>query len=178
MLASGGEATRFMIFFFIFAVIGLSYWSKHRQARFKLIERALNADHLDEATRKQLLESLSGTEWLPLARARLAALARNVARSTVLAFGWLRRFAVDQFSGQNKHRIEWLASGFRNVLSVSKEALFVVAWLGLFCGIAMLAVGIGFHEEEVGYAGVITVLVSFGVLTVPMARREAERRRA
>ena len=149
-----------------------------RQARLKLIERILDADHLDEATRKQLLESLSETDWLPAARERLAALARNVARGTVLAFGWLRRFAGNQFSGQNKHRIEWLARGYRNVLSVSKDALFAAAWLGLFCGIAMLAVGIGFHEEQVGYAGVITVLVSFGVLTIPMARREAERRRA
>ena len=106
------------------------------------------------------------------------ALARNVARGTVLAFGWLRRFAGNQFSGQNKHRIEWLAQGCRNVWSASREALFVVAWLGLFGGIAMLAVGIGFDEEEVGYAGVITALISFGVVTVPMARREAERRRA
>ena len=150
------------------------------QERLKLIERILDADHLDEATRKQLLESLSETgndRWCEV-QERLGAMGRQAARGTAHAFGGLRRFTARQFSGPNKHRIEWVGRGFRNALSASREALFVVAWLGLFGGIAMLVVGIGFNEEEVGYAGVITALVSFGVVTVPMARREAERRRA
>ena len=57
-------------------------------------------------------------------------------------------------------------------------AFFVVGWIGLFTGIALWVVGMGFGPEELGFTGVITALVSFGVVTVPMALREVERRRA
>ena len=89
-----------------------------------------------------------------------------------------RRVLLDQLSGRNKQRPEWLATLSQHLVFLSRNAFFVVGWIGLFTGIALWVVGMGFGPEEMGFAGVITALVSFGVVTVPMALREVERRRA
>lgn len=51
--------------------------------------------------------------------------------------------------------------------------LLIAGWLGIFIAIGMMAVG-GRHEEE---AGIVTLLISIGVITLPFALREFERRR-
>ena len=89
-----------------------------------------------------------------------------------------RRVLLDQLSGRNKQRPEWLTTLSQHLVFLSRNAFFVVGWIGLFTGIALWVVGMGFGPEELGLAGVITALVSFGVVTVPMALREVERRRA
>ncbi len=89
-----------------------------------------------------------------------------------------RRVLLDQLSGRNQQRPEWLATLSQHLAFLSRNAFFVVGWIGLFTGIALWVVGMGFGPEEMGFAGVITALVSFGVVTVPMALREVERRRA
>ncbi len=89
-----------------------------------------------------------------------------------------RRVLLDQLSGRNKQRPEWLTTLSQHLVFLSRNAFFVVGWIGLFTGIALWVVGMGFGPEEMGFAGVITALVSFGVVTVPMALREVERRRA
>ena len=89
-----------------------------------------------------------------------------------------RRVLLDQLSGRNKQRPAWLTTLSQHLLFLSKNALFVVGWIGLFTGISLLVVGMSFGPEELGIAGIITSLVSFGVVTVPMALREVERRRA
>lgn len=90
----------------------------------------------------------------------------------------LRRALLDQLSGRNKTRPEWISTLYSHLLFLSKHAFFVVGWIGLFTGIAMWVVGMSFGPENLGIAGVITALISFGVVTVPMALREVERRKA
>ena len=128
-----------LILGFVLVVIVLSMRAKQKSERMRLMEKALQADTLDDDTRRVLL---------------------------------------DQLSGRNSQRPQWLASLYQHLLFLSKNALFVVGWMGMFTGIALLVVGMGFDREELGFAGVITALVSFGVVTVPMALREVERRRA
>ncbi len=128
-----------LIFCFVLIVIVLSMRAKQKSDRLRLMEKALQADTVDDATRGVLL---------------------------------------DQLSGRNRQRPEWLASLYQHLLFLSKNALFVVGWMGMFTGIGLVVVGVGFDREELGFAGVLTALVSFGVVTVPMALREAERRRA
>ena len=128
-----------LIFFFVLIIVVLSMRAKLKSDRLRLMEKALQADTVDDATRRVLL---------------------------------------DQLSGRNRQRPEWLASLYQHLLFLSKNALFVVGWMGMFTGIGLVVVGMGFDREDLGFAGVLTALVSFGVVTVPMALREAERRRA
>lgn len=89
-----------------------------------------------------------------------------------------RSVLLDRLSGRDKQRPEWVSTLYQHLLFLSRHAVFVVGWIGLFIGIAMLVVGMGFGPGEMGYAGVFTALVSFGIVTVPLALREVERRRA
>lgn len=91
MLAAGEEEiiTLTIVFAFVLMVIGLSIWSKHKQARYRLIERALDSGNLDEATRKQLIDGISATGWMATLQQQLAFLARNA----FLVAGWLGIFA-------------------------------------------------------------------------------------
>ena len=91
MLAAGEEEiiTLVIVFTFVLMVIGLSIWSKQKQARFKLIEKALDAGNLDEATRKQLIDGISPTGWMATLQQQLVFLARNA----FLVAGWLGIFA-------------------------------------------------------------------------------------
>ena len=88
-----------------------------------------------------------------------------------------RAALLEHLSGRSR-RPEWLSTLYQHFLFLSKHALFVLGWLGLFTGIALFIAGMGFNLQELGIAGVITALVSFGVVTVPLALREVERRRA
>ena len=90
----------------------------------------------------------------------------------------LRRQLLDHLSGRNQPRPQWLETLSRHLVFLSKNALFVVGWLGLFTGIALFVVGAAYDLEGLGIAGGISSLVSFGIVTVPLALREVERRRA
>ncbi len=81
--------TMMMVFAFVLLIIGMSISSKHKQARFKLIERALQAESLDDTTRKQLIDGLTATGWLGTLQKQLAFLARNA----IFVAGWLGIFA-------------------------------------------------------------------------------------
>ena len=90
MLAVGEEKiiTLMLVFTFVLLVIGLSIWSKHKHARFKLIEKALESTSLDEESRKQLLDGLTSSGWVALLQQQFTFLARNV----VFVCGWLGIF--------------------------------------------------------------------------------------
>ena len=124
---------------FSLIVILVGVRAKQKSEGMRLMEKALQAGSLDDATRRALL---------------------------------------DQLSGRSKQRPEWISTLYQHLLFLSRHAVFVVGWIGLFIGIAMLVVGMTFGPPEMGYAGVFTALASFGVVTVPLALREVERRRA
>lgn len=128
-----------LIMVFALAVILVSLRAKQKNDRMRLIEKALQAETLDDEARRALL---------------------------------------DQLSGRNKTRPKWLETLSQHLLFLSKNALFVLGWMGLFIGIALFVAGLAFDAEDLGIAGVITSLVSFGIVTVPLALREVERRRA
>ncbi len=90
MLAFAEEEffTMMMVFTFVLLIIGMSIFSKHKQARFKLIERALQAESLDDTTRKQLIDGLTATGWLSTLQQQLTFLARN----GIFVIGWLGIF--------------------------------------------------------------------------------------
>ena len=81
--------TMMMVFAFVILIIGMSIFSKHKQARFKLIERALQAESLDDTTRKQLIDGLTGSGWMSTLQQQLTFLARN----GIFVVGWLGIFA-------------------------------------------------------------------------------------
>ncbi len=90
MLAVGEEEffTMMMVFTFVILIIGMSIFSKHKQARFKLIERALQAESLDDTTRKQLIDGLTSSGWMSTLQQQLTFLARN----GIFVIGWLGIF--------------------------------------------------------------------------------------
>lgn len=124
--------TMVIVFMFILAIIVLVQRSKTRQARFRLVERALQDGNLDDTARKQLLESISAPGWAGILHQQIAFLARHV--------------------------------------------VFVVGWLGIFTGLGLTAWGGIEGEEDVLGVGVVVALISFGVVTVPMALRELQGR--
>ncbi len=77
--------TMMLVFTFVLLIIGLATWSKHRQARYKLIEKALQAGNLDDATRKQLIDGLTATGWMSTLQQQLVFLARN----GIFVVGWM-----------------------------------------------------------------------------------------
>lgn len=91
MLAAGDEEifVVMMVLTFLLLIIGMSISSKHRQARYKLIEKALQAQNLDDATRKQLIDGLTATGWMSTLQQQLTFLARNA----MFVIGWLGIFA-------------------------------------------------------------------------------------
>ena len=135
ILASVGDEIPIMmiVFPFVFAVLVLFTWSKHKQERFKLIQRALEAGNLDEVTRKQLVENLSGSGWMATLQQQLSFLARNV--------------------------------------------VFVVGWVGIFTGLGLAGWGGIDGTEELLGMGLLVSLISFGVVTIPLALREVQGRR-
>lgn len=124
--------TLVIIFMFILAVIVLAHRSKARQARFRLVERALQEGNLDEATRAQLLDSVSAPGWAGILQQQIAFLARH--------------------------------------------AVFVLGWLGIFTGLGVVAWGGIESEDHAMGIGVVVALISFGVVTVPLALREIQGR--
>ena len=134
MLAAGEEEmiTMTIVFGFILAAIVVVHRSKHKQARLRLVERALQEGNLDDATRKQLLDSISASGWAGALQQQIAFLARHV--------------------------------------------VFVSGWLGIFTGLGMTAWGGIEGDQDVIGIGVVVALISFGVVTVPMALRELQGR--
>ena len=90
MLAVGEEEMvgMVLVFGFVLAIISLALWSKHKQARFKLIEKALESTSLDEESRKQLLDGLTSSGWVALLQQQFTFLARNA----IFVVGWLGIF--------------------------------------------------------------------------------------
>ena len=171
---------------FALIVVVLTMRANQKTQRLRLMEKALQAGSLDDETRRQLLDQLSGRsrrrpEWLSTLYQHLLFLSDHD------RLGWLQRYPTSYF--RNFRRSGPARAGtfssvpdavkiYQHLLFLSKHALFVIGWLGLFTGIGLLIVGIGFENRVLGVSGIITALVSFGVVTVPMALREVERRRA
>jgi len=53
-----------------------------------------------------------------------------------------------------------------------------LGWLALFTGVPLWVIGINEHEQGLFYAGVITAVAGFCLVTYPFALRELEARRA
>ena len=61
---------------------------------------------------------------------------------------------------------------------VSRSAvLAAIGWIGIFVGVALLAVGYQ-GEEDLMRAGMLVALTSFGLVSVPFALRELNARKA
>jgi hypothetical protein len=54
--------------------------------------------------------------------------------------------------------------------------LFVVGWIGIFVGLAFLAGGACFNDEDMVGGGFIVGLISLGLATLPLAWREVQER--
>lgn len=61
----------------------------------------------------------------------------------------------------------------RHSVRSPRHLLLIAGWLGIFVGIGMASVGRGDDAE----AGIVILLISIGVLTLPFALRELERQR-
>ena len=116
-------------------VLALCIRSRERKERLRVMEKALEAGHLDDDTRAALVNSLSGRD--------------------------------------RAERPQLMASLYQGVVYLCRHAFFVCGWIGMFVGIGVMLVG----EPDIFAGGVITALVSFGVVTVPLALREVEARR-
>ena len=85
-----------------------------------------------------------------------------------------RRSIANSLSGEaRKDRPLWLVSLYQGIVYLCRHAVFVGGWIGMFVGAGLMIIG----DSEMFAGGVMTALVSFGVVTVPMALREMEARR-
>ena len=85
-----------------------------------------------------------------------------------------KRSLASSISGDpRRSRPEWLTSLYQGIVYLCRHSIFVCGWVGIFAGVAMMLIG----GPDVFAGGVVTALVSFGIVTVPLALRELEARR-
>lgn len=85
-----------------------------------------------------------------------------------------RRSIAGSLSGATRRdRPQWLTSLYQGVVYLCRHSVFVCGWIGIFVGVSMMLIG----DAGDFAGGVVTTLVCFGVVTVPLALRELEARR-
>ena len=90
-----------------------------------------------------------------------------------------RRSLLDALGAEDRNSSAWTRALGQHLTFLGRNLLFLVGWMTMFVGAAFWLVNTTIDDDRYSaQGGMIATIVGFGLVTLPMALRELDRRHA